>query len=507
MRCLFATLVLAFTQAQGQMPGRGVGTPGLAASHADAPGINWFDGDAAAAFRAAHATQRPVFLYWGAKWCPPCQQLKSSVFSRSDFIEKSRQFVAVYLDGDDPGAQKWGEKFRVSGYPTVIILRADQKEITRISGGMDLSLYADLLDIALSDSRPMATVIVALHSRGAALSHGDCQRLAYYAWVLADYSEAERKSLAAGLAHAARACTSLTPSERARLTIASAVLHATPKTLTETVRIVEDPDEAPGVADALQALEEPFFNAVKRGSASARADFVTAWTWTMDAVASNTAMIDADRLAALGSKLAILKRFSGDGKVPNDAAVAARAQLAATLAKKFEPYVRAGVVNSASDIYEQLSDPDAEYRLLKAELATAKTPYYYMVDLGYIEEQRGHAAESLLWFERAYVESKGVATRFQWGTEYLSALLRLAPTDHARIVKVGTEIIAELDGPDRIQARTRARLDKLDGRLRKWNAEHRYDADIEALHARMGEVCGKLPRGDSGSETCHKFLS
>jgi hypothetical protein len=181
--------------------------------------------------------------------------------------------------------------------------------------------------------------------------------------------------------------------------------------------------------------------------------------------------------------------------------------VAATLAKKFDPYVRAGIVNSASYVYEQLNDIDAEYSMVKAELGTARAPYYYMVDLGDVEEKRGHGAAALSWYERAYRESEGIATRFQWGAAYLSALLRLAPTEHARIRDTGMAIIAELDGPDRIQARTRALLEKLDGRLRKWNSRHQYDADIHALHARMSATCGKLPDDDAGRGSCRKFLA
>ena len=67
-------------------------------------------------------------------------------------------------------------------------------------------------------------------------------------------------------------------------------------------------------------------------------------------------------------------------------------------------------------------------------------------------------------------------------------------------------VIGELDGPDRIQARTRAGLAKLDERLKKWNSQHRFDADIEALHARMSATCGKLPNNDAGRDSCRKFL-
>jgi thioredoxin-like negative regulator of GroEL len=475
-------------------------------SHADAPGIDWFDGDVAHAFEAAQTTQRPVFLYWGAKWCPPCQQLKSSVFSRGDFIAKSKQFVTVYLDGDDPGAQKWGEKFGVLGYPTVVILRPDQQEITRIAGGMDLSLYADLLDGALSDLRPMADVLAAVQAHGV-LAHNDCQRLAYNAWDLRDYSPAERKSLAAGLELAARLCGSANSLESARLTVASAVLDATPETVTRVIAMVENPSIAAHVADALQRLDSRFYKAVlARGPATSDA-FLRAWSETMAGVASDPAVIDADQLAAVGAHLALVKEFAKDKKVPGDIAVGARARVASTLAKSFDPYVRAGIVNSASYIYDQLDDIDAEYAMLNAELTTARAPYYYMVDLGEIEETRGHASQALSWYERAYRESQGVATRFQWGATYLSALMRLAPTDHARIRDAGMAVLAELDGPDRIQARSRAGLEKLDQRLRKWNSRHRYDADIKALHARMSATCGKLPTGDTGHTSCHKFLS
>ena len=71
-------------------------------------GIAWFKGDVNAAFVAAKADNRPVFLYWGAVWCPPCNQVKATIFNRQDFIERSRFFVPVYIDGDSPSAQTAG---------------------------------------------------------------------------------------------------------------------------------------------------------------------------------------------------------------------------------------------------------------------------------------------------------------------------------------------------------------------------------------------------------------
>jgi len=479
-----------------------VDAPGTAAS-----GIAWFVGDVPAAFAAAKQFNKPVFLYWGAKWCPPCQQLKSSVFSRSDFIAKTRQFVAVYLDGDEPGAQKWGETFKVSGYPTVVILRPDRREITRISGGVDLSSYADLLDAALGDVKPLREVLATLRRSPAALSVADCQRLAYYAWEVGDVSKAEEQALAGRLAQAASLCPGVTLAERARLTIVSAAFYPAPEVVTRVLDLLANPDLAPRIVDALEMLGDPFFAAVHARGEAVSAAFEQQWSATMDHVADDAHVIDADQLDAIAEKLTVVKEFSPRKVVPAPLAAAARARITSALAKHMDPYVRAGVVNAASQIYEELNDADANYAMLKGELATAHAPYYYMVDLGEIEEKRGNVPAALDWYSSAYRESQGIATRFQWGSTYLNALLRLAPQDRARIRVVGLDVLGELDGADRIQARTRLRLEALDKNLRTWGRSQHAAADILVLRTRMTHICSKLPSTDSGLGACRKFLA
>src|SRR3982751_5855214 len=176
-----AIIMLAACARGDAAPAQQSAAPDLASVQADAPGIAWFKGDVDAAFKSAQASNKPVLLYWGAQWCPPCKQLKSAVFSRADFIEKSKLFVAVYLDGDLPDAQKWGDVFHVTGYPTVVVLKPDRTEITRIAGNMDLSLYAGVLDDALGDVRPVKDVIELAVKGEAPLAADDCRRLAYHA--------------------------------------------------------------------------------------------------------------------------------------------------------------------------------------------------------------------------------------------------------------------------------------------------------------------------------------
>src|SRR4051812_43041437 len=197
------------------------------AAPAESGGIAWYEGNVDAAFQAAKKSNKPVLLYWGAEWCPPCKQLKSAVFTRPDFIEKSRLFVAVHLDGDLPDAQKWGDVFRVTGYPTVVVLKPDRTEITRIAGNMDLRLYASVLDDALADVRPVTDVIARAAKGDTPLSAVDCRRLAYHAFDLEDDGVFETTQLETAFTNAARLCPADLARERARFGFLAAAEAAT----------------------------------------------------------------------------------------------------------------------------------------------------------------------------------------------------------------------------------------------------------------------------------------
>ncbi len=485
------------------------------------PGIAWFNGSVDAAFEQARAENKPVFLYWGASWCPPCHQLKATVFSRPDFIEKSRLFVPVYLDGDDPGAQKWGDVFHVTGYPTVVILRPDRSELARISGDMDLGAYGAVLDLALGDVRPVSDVLASVAVGGAPLSRDDCRRLAYYAWDLDDAASRQPHRLALSLSRAARRCPREARLERARLVISAAAIQADaeasrlkaraqPSALLRTLSrevygILDDRDIVLGSADVLESVDEAFFTAAKR---SLRApDLERRWNSAMDAVANDSDYAEADRLFAVDSKIEAVKALDPSGAIPKPLAADAEQRISVVLAGVSDEQERAGDVNAAMNILDDLGDVDRAYSIAQHEMQTSKSPYYYMLDLADLEEKRGHKDLAIGWLQRAYRESQGPATRFQWGTEYVSGLVRMRPNDDAEIRGAALAVLGELDGPDRIYSRTRVRLEKLDSSLRKWNRHGRHAATIVVLRQRMRGICAKLPAGDPAHAACVGFLA
>ena len=122
--------------------------------------IAWRHGDVDDALAEAKEAGKPVILYWGAVWCPPCNQMKAGLFKDPAFIAETENFVPVYLDGDTEGAQRWGEQFGISGYPTVIILQPDGTEITRIASATMAADLPQLLRVAAIVALAMRVISV-----------------------------------------------------------------------------------------------------------------------------------------------------------------------------------------------------------------------------------------------------------------------------------------------------------------------------------------------------------
>jgi thiol-disulfide isomerase/thioredoxin len=488
------------------------------------PGIAWFAGDVDAAFASAKTADKPVFLYWGAEWCPPCAQIKSTIFSKREFQERSRLFVPVYLDGDTPSAQKHGERFGVVGYPTMILFRPDGTEVTRLPGGVDIARYATVLDAALADARPVSEILAAAQ-RGGTVADNDWRLLAFYAWtsdngrIIPDAKKVET------FRNVAARCPSTLPGECARLyfeylgAAADATKPGAPvldglaraDARRQVLALLPAPSvQRENVANLLYRSKD-VIGLLSDPESPERAQLTTAWRAALDrlgAANSGSPLSAVEQLLLIRAHVLIARLDAPDGPLPPALLEQARQAVASMDTSITDAYLRQAAVNAAVGLYWEAGLDDDANRLLTAELEKSKSPYYFMLDLAELAEKAGRKQEAVQWLARAYEGAQGPATRFQWGYNYLVGLLEMTPEDIAGIEQAGLAVLGELDGsPDAFYQRTRISLEKLDGKLLEWGKDGEAAKVVETLRTRTGAICRKLPEDDAGRQNCERFLN
>lgn len=72
----------------------------------------------------ARASGKPMFLYFTASWCGPCQSLKSTVWSDAAVASELSRYVPVKLDVDLPSTRDLALKYGVedAGIPFFVVL-------------------------------------------------------------------------------------------------------------------------------------------------------------------------------------------------------------------------------------------------------------------------------------------------------------------------------------------------------------------------------------------------
>jgi len=487
------------------------------------PGIDWFAGDVDAAFAAAKAAGKPLFLFWGAEWCPPCAQIKSTIFNTREFQERSRLFVPVYLDGDTPSAQRQGERFGVMGYPTMILFRADGTEITRLPGGVDVARYATILDAALADGRPVAEILQAALGNGE-VTPNDWRLLAYYSWgtdngrilppdrrtaTFRQLSERCPKEMLPECArfHFEYLGAAAREAGEARTPLDAATRKAEIARLTQLLGSAEvgqaNVDSLLyGATDVVGLLSDP-------GSPE-REQLLSAWRAALERLAhggEGFALSGPEQLNLVRARMILQRLEAPDAPLPEALLAEAREAVARVDAATTEPYARHAAIYAAAGLYWEAGLAEDANRMLTAELEKSKSPFYFMLDLARLAKQAGRKDEAVAWLERAYAGAQGPATRFQWGYNYLVGLLEMTPEDTASIERVGLVVLGELgDSPDAFYQRTQMRLAQLSAKLLEWGTGAESAAVVERLRGRTGTICAGLPAGDPGRANCEAFL-
>lgn len=509
--------------ALGLQPAAAAPVPGAAAQVSS--GVAWVqaasDADVDAAFARARTEKKPLLLYWGATWCPPCNQLSATLFPRQDFIARSRAFVPVYVDGDRPGAQKLGARYKVRGYPTMVLFDPQGRELSRLPGEVDAPQVLALLQIGLARGRPVQAVLADARdpTRVKALTADDWRLLAFHSWDTDEgqlVPEAERASLLATLALAAPPAEAAT---RSRLWLKALAASDEGKGVKpdaalrrRVLDLLADPAAARAQMDVLANFAPDIVRVLNADAApAARAEVVTAFDAALRRLQADPTLSRGDRITALGSRVELARgdapRNSITVQLPAALLAEVRTQAARDDREIRDGYERQAVVTAAAYVLRRAGLVDESDSLLKANLARSHSAYYLMSQLAGNARARGDAAGALSWYEQAFDKSVGPATRLQWGAAYVAALVDLAPQDAARIERAARQVFGEAaTQPDAFHERSGRSLQRVAAKLSAWNRDGSHDALLQRLRAQLDPVCTKLPAGDERAG-CEKLFA
>lgn len=117
--------------------------------------------DAEAALATAKKEGKFVLLeFTGSDWCAPCIMMQKKVFSKKEFIDAaSKDFILVYLDfpkKDSKLAEKnepLAKKFKITSFPTIILLDKNGKELSRFPATDHPSVDAFLSQLKMAKDK------------------------------------------------------------------------------------------------------------------------------------------------------------------------------------------------------------------------------------------------------------------------------------------------------------------------------------------------------------------
>lgn len=422
--------------------------------------IAWLSGGLDAAFAQARAQQRPLFLYWGAAWCPPCNRVKAEIFARDEFVARSAAVLCYQLDGDSAGAQALAAQYRLRSYPTLVLYAPDGGEITRLpcelDGELFVAAFATALAVHAAGSSASAALDAAL-SASRPLSGDEWSLLAHYAWDTDEGKLLGTRPLALTLAALATAAGGAHADAAVRLGL-HAQLAAGTADAAMLLAVLADARLARANMDL---FNNSGLNLIK--IASRREELAAALGGVAAQWADDFWLGAADRLMAVRLQMRLARLLAP----AHGLQAQVRDQVEQALAGSTDPYERHTLVNTAVSALNDAGLPAQAEQVLLAELPRSHSPYYFMLSLAAAARRRGDTSAVLDWYGKAWAASVGPATRLQWGVTYLGSLIELAPQDSERIEQAAQGLLADVRaaGADARQQRNLGQLQKLAPKL------------------------------------------
>ena len=482
---------------------------------------HWHKGSVNEAFEQAKREKKPIFLYWGAVWCPSCNQIKAEVLSKPRFAELMEPFIAVYLDGDDESAQIWGDKLKISGYPTMMIFDSDGREVVRLSETINMEEFEMAVAGAVNRFETLpATLSRVLSGKGA--DH-DWKLLAYTSWEWKEGSAAGVNNALAGR-------------EQLIHVIPDHLLREKALFASQILQDAYNNREEPASQDQVASIKKQgtyFLDAIftSNDTILAARTFLTQNTeivgwlypspldssfqhykelWLKAASFIETSPeVSLDlRLYAVYPSLLFYqmehkseKNEHTDFNLPVELIAKVRQAVRLAIPNIKTEYERHTVIPAAAELLSEIKDNDEARALLTQEIKQTKTPWYYYSALAAIEREQGHTKEALAYASAARQSAQGRATRLQWITNDLFISLSYAKNDKKRLLSLINEYYTLATSlPDGFSGRNLMRAQKVSESIKPLMSQKDFHHEVSLFAKR----CNK--QTDEGKVNCQRHF-
>jgi len=483
--------------------------------------IDWTESDMATALVQAEKQNKPLFVYWGAVWCPPCNVVKTTIFKDPDFIHATGDYINVYLDGDTEEAQKWGEKLKAKGYPTLMILSPKGKEVLRLSTGQSGSELAQTLNYARNVWHPMTEILSQILSADI-INPRSLQAVISYSWDQDEAVSDHPADYSVKLFELEKSLQS--PLYRKERSIAfMQALSLKIDAMTENSAFDKD-DQQRYLQRVNEILDNPQWrqanllslsygaeNLVSKLTSdldrpgSQRAALIEHFLTSMKTVRQQSGLSSEQFFASLNPAIDFHESF----ETPFDEDD--KKQLIAYTLKSIkntqDKKARAAMLSDATYTLFKFGLKDDARKITKAALKNAIAPYYLMSMMGYFEKADGNDDKALVWYQKAFQSAQGPATRLQWYGSYIRNLIKLKPGDVQKIKWHVAQLLKDyIRMPDSFWGRNQRVLTAVRKALGKWAKEQGEEVWLHAIQQQGKQQCSNASN-ETWRAGCEKYYA
>jgi tetratricopeptide (TPR) repeat protein len=123
----------------------GIAAFSLIATCADAA-VKWSDQSYDQILARAKQENKYVFIDFFATWCGPCKRMDEKTFTDAKVQDLLNSMIAADWDAEKDPHVDVAKKYKVSAYPTMIVIGPDGKEVDRHLGYLDAAEFITTID-------------------------------------------------------------------------------------------------------------------------------------------------------------------------------------------------------------------------------------------------------------------------------------------------------------------------------------------------------------------------